>query len=187
MASVKRVGATATKSPTKASKPAVDYVENEFQTALLGEHAGDTIFIHNLSGSEYHIEPTSLKPGDVDTHEAFQVNEVRSFSKEEVNNRRFKKALMSGKLRIVTEEQANQVVRDAAKLEKRSGKKNQGGLYASGLPKNSKAALMYIYECEDIDELESYRELDDREVITSAIEDRIEALEDGEFGTPESD
>ncbi len=164
------------------SRKVVDEEINPYQLELLGEIKGDTVYIHNLSGSNFHIEPSSNKPNEhEDTAVKFNVNEVKVFSKNEVDNRRFKKALMSGQLRIVTEEQANKVALDAKKEISRSGKKHQGGLAASGLPNSTKAALNYIFECEDIDELESFAELDEREAVQAAIEERVEELEEGEY------
>jgi hypothetical protein len=155
--------------------------DNPYQVELLGEMQADTIFIHNTSGTLYHIEPTS-KTNDNDDAVPFEVNQVRAFSKDEVNNNRFKKALMSGKLRIVSEAEANKIELDAKKNLRTGEGKKKAGVASSGLSNNTKQALMYIYECDDIDELEAYADLDEREVITAAIEERIEQLEDGNFG-----
>ena len=160
---------------------------NAFQEQLVNSlKSTETVYVHNISNTEYHLAPSSQKLTEVDGVTKFDVNEVRAFAPEDVNHRHFKEAFLKKKLRVVTEEQYEEILRSASKNAKRSGKKS-GGLNASGLPNTSKRALDIIYECEDIDELEAWLELEDREEITASIEKRIEDLEDDEFGNPRDD
>ena len=82
------------------------------------------------------------------------------------------------KIRIVSEEQIEEIERKREKSKNRSGSgKKNAGLHESGLPMSKKMALAYIFDCEDIDELEGYAQLEDRDFIETAIEERIEELE----------
>lgn len=143
------------------------------------EQMGTTVWVHNISGTEFHVPPVTLKTGDSDTAEVFEVNEVRPFDKAELENKRFKKCLMDRKLKIVSEEEVEKIEKEREKAKHRSGGKVKVGIHESGLPINKRAALNYIFDCEDIDELEAYGELEDREFISDAIEQRIEELEGG--------
>src|ERR1700680_1592605 len=192
MASIKRVG---TDKKTSAGK--LEFTEALAATEVKGakgrkslldddrtnvesqyEQMGDTVWVHNISGTEYHVEPISKKTTDSDTAEIFQVNEVRPFDKGELNNKRFKKSLMDRKLKIVSEDEVSKIEKEAEKSKHR-GSKVKVGVAESGLPVNKRAALNYIFDCDDIDELEGYQQLEDREFISDAIEQRIEELEGG--------
>jgi hypothetical protein len=173
---------SATGTGARARKSVVDTNKSEIEGQLAAvKGSGDTVWIHNVSGTEFHVPPISLKTADSDTAEVFEVDEVRPFDKSELENKRFKKCLMDKKLRIVSEEEVEKIEKAREKNKNRQGGKKNAGLHASGLPMSRKAALNYIFECEDIDELEGYQELEDREFIESAIEERIEELEGGEF------
>jgi hypothetical protein len=172
----KRSGAQARKSITDTNK-------NEIEQQLAAvKTSGATIWVHNISGAEFHTPPVSFKTEDSDSAEVFEVDEVRPFDKSEIENKRFKKCLMDKKLRIVTEAEVTQIEKEREKAKHRSGKgKTKVGVHESGLPENKRAALSYIFESTDIDELEAYAELEDREFIEAAIEERIEELESEEI------
>ncbi|CAK9251730.1 unnamed protein product [Sphagnum jensenii] len=139
--------------------------------------SGDTVWVHNISGAEFHIPPISLKPEDADSAEVFEVDEVKPYDKSELENKRAKKCLMDKKLRIVSEEEVAQIEKAREKNKNRSGKAVTG-LHPSGLPMNKKAAIDYIFSVNDLDELESYAQEDDREWLQDMIEARIEELEE---------
>jgi len=170
-----------TRGGAKARKSALDNNRDEIESQLSAvKGSGDTVWVHNISGAEFHVPPISLKTADSDTAEVFEVDEVRPFDKSELENKRFKKCLMDRKLRIVTEDEVTEIERAREKRKHRSGKAKVG-VHPSGLPMNKRAALNYIFDCEDIDELEAYGELEDREFIEDAIEERIEELEGGDY------
>ena len=165
----------------RARKSALDNNKNEIENQLAAvKSSGDTIWIHNISGAEFHTPPTTFKTDDSDTAEVFEVGEVRPFDKSEIENKRFKKCLMDRKLRIVTEKEVTEIEKARDKAAKRTGKAITG-LAESGLPKNTKAAMDYIWSLDDIDQLEAYADADDREIIQQCIEEKIEELESGEF------
>jgi len=164
----------------RGRKSILDNNKDEIESQLAAvKTSGDTVWVHNISGAEFHTPPVSYKTEDSDTAEVFGVDEVRPFDKSEIENKRFKKCLMDKKLRIVSEDEVTQIERAREKLQKRTGKKVKVGVHESGLPMKTQAALAYIFECEDIDELEAYAELEDREFIEQAIDKRIDELEGG--------
>jgi hypothetical protein len=184
MATVKRT------SSQKANKIA-EYMETEdkafsndevkaFELELLNEVEGDTVFIHNVSGAEFHVPPVSFDPKHVESADiiVFEVNQVLPFNKAQVSTQQFKKCILSKKLKIVSADEANIIRSKAEKEIRKESKGSKSGVAESGLPKNNKAAIMYVFECEDIDELEGYLELEERDSVVSAIEDRIEELEE---------
>ena len=164
----------------KARKSVLDNNKSEIEKQLAAvKTSGDTVWVHNISGAEFHTPPTTFKTDDSDSAEVFEVNEIRPFDKSEIENKRFKKCLMDGKLRIVTEAEVEQIEKTNEKNKNRTGKVKVG-LHESGLPINKRAALNYIFDCEDIEELSAYEDLEDRDFISAAIEERIEELEGGE-------
>jgi len=167
-------------SGAKARKSIIDNNKSEIDEQLAAvKSSGATIWVHNISGAEFHTPPTSFKTDDADSAEVFEVDEVRPFDKSEIENKRFKKCLMDRKLRIVTETEVTEIEKAREKVKHRSGKVKVG-VHESGLPINKRAAINYIFDCDDIDELEAYDELEDREFISDAIEQRIEELEGGD-------
>lgn len=147
---------------------------------LFGKVDGETILIHNQTKGEFHVPPVSFKPGDIDMADIviFQVGEIRPFSKAELDNKQFKKCLYDKKLRVVTVEEAKKIEAEQSRQRKKKGGEAVAkGLHDSGLPMNTRVALNYIWDCDDIEELEAFNDLDDRELINNAIEERIEELE----------
>jgi len=197
MATVKRTGTSKKTSASKAeftdaltakegnpkgggAKARKSVLDNDRKSlAMQYEQMEDTVYVHNTSGTEFHVRPVSDKTGDYDTAVIFQVNQVIAFPKAELNNNRFRAALMENFLKIVSEEEVDKIEKEAEKAKHHSGKAKVG-ITDSGLPVNKRAALNYIFDCEDIDELEAYQELEDREFISDAIEQRIEELEGGD-------
>lgn len=168
-------------SGARARKSVLDTTKSEIESQLAAvKSSGDTVWVHNISGTEFHTPPLTFKTEDADSAEVFEVDEVRPFDKSELENKRFKKCLMDKKLRIVTEAEVEKIEKAREKVKNRSGKKATG-LHPSGLPMNKKAAIAYIFESTDIDELEAFADLEDREFIETAIEERIEELEGEEF------
>lgn len=177
------VGNLKTNLKKRSGPQAGDYAESDYQKELMSVASGETIFVWNVSGANFHVPPKSFRPEDNNIAEIvrFDVNEVRAFDKHELDNKQFKQCLFDKKLRLVSEADADKIKRDGDRENKKANGGGKVGLAESGLPKNTKAALNYIFDCEDIDELEGYTEIEDREAITAAIEERIEELEDGEF------
>jgi len=174
----KRGDAAANRLVRDNKKRSAEPVKTEFELELLGESEGDTVFVHNVSGTEFHVPPTSFDPKSVDAQNitVFEVNQVLPFSKSVVSTSQFKKCILNKKLRLVSEEEANMI---QVRAEKEAAKSNKSkvGVETSGLPKNLKAAANYIFDCEDIDELEGYHDLEEREAVVALLEERIEELE----------
>ena len=166
-------------SGARGRKSVMDNNKSEIDDQLAAvKSSGDTVWVHNISGAEFHIPPISLKPEDADSAEVFEVDEVKPYDKSELENKRAKKCLMDKKLRIVSEDEVAQIEKAREKNKNRSGSgKKNAGLHESGLPMSKKMALAYIFECEDLDELEGFQQLEDRDFIEAAIEERIEELE----------
>jgi hypothetical protein len=161
----------------KARKSVLDNDRKSLED--LYEQMGKTVYVHNTSGTEFHVRPVSDDTKDHNSAVVFQVNQVIAFAKAQVDNDRFRAALMENFLKIVSEEEVDKIEKEAEKAKHHSGKAKVG-ITDSGLPVNKRAALNYIFDCEDIDELEAYQELEDREFISDAIEQRIEELEGGD-------
>jgi|GEM_PF-5280185 len=148
------------------------------------KESGDTVWVHNMSGAEYHI-PLSNKPEDADEAIKFELNQIQSFTSEEIKNRLFKKAFLEGKLRIVKESDIDMIERmqeQAAAKEASNAYGGDGGagLAESGLPANKKMAKRYIDDTDDLDLLESWAQKENRDNIIDYIEERIEDIENGE-------
>jgi hypothetical protein len=184
MATVKRTNAQKTNKIAEymeaEDKAFPDDAMKAFELELLSEVEGDTVFIHNVSGAEFHVPPTSFDPKHVESADiiVFEVNQVLPFNKTQVSTQQFKKCILSKKLKIVSADEANLLRAKAEKELRKENKSAKSGVAESGLPKNNKAAAMYVLECEDIDELEGYLEIEERDAIVSLIEDRIEELEE---------
>ena len=174
---IQQIGVTAEESLKNKKVSVSDEIIKKFQMEPDAKPVTDsdnTVFVYNISNSNFHV-PYSGKPDDADGVVKFEVGEIRPFDKTEIENKYFKKCFMDGKLKLVTEDQAVEI-RKARKKEQGKGDKKVG-LHPSGLPQNTKMALDYIYSCEDIDELEAFTTIEDREVLLQAIEDRIDDLE----------
>jgi hypothetical protein len=158
------------------------FVEHDFQRELLEKSHEDSVLVHNISGGQFHVPLKANNPHDQQSEEVivFQVDEIRSFGKSELTNSpQFKKCFAAKKLRIITQDEADAIAVERSKKSKRTGKTDKG-LHPSGLPNNKRAALLYILDSEDIDELEGYLDKEDRQPIQDAIEDRIADLEGSE-------
>lgn len=167
---------------TRATKQADDTLRSNIETKIAA--SGETVWVHNISNSEYHVRPTTDRPENADSAIAFQLNAILPFHPDQVKDMRFKRALLDGKLEIIQESQIEALehaLERAAKSDRTDGKVTKG-VNVSGLPNNKKAALAYIYDCEDIEELETYAQDEDRDFIIKAIDDRIEDLEDSGKG-----
>ena len=110
----------------------------------------------------------------------FQVNEVKAFEKAELMNKRFKQCLIDGKLQIVSEADAKKIKAEGDRKLKKVKNENKSGLSVSGLPNSLSAALSYVMQCEDIDELQGFADVEERDAVIAVIEERIDELEDSE-------
>jgi hypothetical protein len=158
-----------------------EFAETDLQKEIL-EVPGDTVYVWNKSGGEFHVPPMSNKPDTDETIIVFEVNQVLPFEKKSVTTHQFKKCLLNGKLKLVSEEDAQKIIAEGErKLKKAGSGGKQGGLAPSGLPNSFKSAVAYIMDCDDIDELEGFANEEEREAVLSVIEERIDELENGEF------
>lgn len=137
----------------------------------------NTVLVYNISNSHFHV-PYNGDPKEERTVIKFEVGEIKAFPKAKVSDEYFQQCFAHGKLKRVTLEQAEEIKKARKKESRKDSVKV--GLHSSGLPQNTKAALDYIYACEDSDELEQFATLEDREIIINAIDDRIEDIEGGE-------
>ena len=72
----------------------------------------DKVWVHNVSGAEYHAPPVSFKTSDSDTAVIFDVNEVRLFKRSELRASNFETSLASGKINIVPAKEAKVILAD---------------------------------------------------------------------------
>lgn len=152
----------------------------------IAENEGDTFWIYNNSGTEYHLPPVSTEPKDASTAIIFDVAATNAFKKEQIDVPAFRKAFIEGRLEIVTRAQAEKLEAGRMKaLESSSsdsydGKTKKAGLHSSGLPQNISQAMAYVWACEDVDELEQLLQAEDRDKVQDAIEARMEDLEEAQ-------
>ena len=177
--------------PSEVIKDTKDVVGNKLRGAELAKHleaqlsaSGDTVWVQNVAGSEFHILPLSAKGDDQHSAIRFALNEIQSFTPEQVKTSDFKKAFLAGKLQVVKESDIVMIQRKLDQLataEKNSSYSSDdgAGLHESGLPLNKKTARRYIDDCEDLDLLEGWLQKEDRDKICDYIEERIEDIESG--------
>lgn len=142
----------------------------------------DEIFVYNATKGAFHLAPTNMENQETQIRTAikFEMAEIKMIPvKTALAHEDFLKALQKGQLEIKTEEEVTELEEARERLIKKSSKNSsKAGVSKSGLSNNYRAAIEQIWETDDVETLDEFRDLEDREDVISAIDRRIGEIED---------
>lgn len=173
--------ATASKGPKSSLQRGLLKQQEDIKNLREMLKGQEEVFVYNATPGAFHLAPTNADAlKHEETAHKFDLGEIRVFKSSDIfEHKDFLKAIAENKLQIKTDEEVSEIELQKERALKKSNKTgSSAGIHKSGLSNNIKAAIGQIWDIDDIDLLDEYRELEDRAVIIEAIDTRISEIEE---------